>query len=278
VRIGYLCSLIPLKIKKHPRIAALRPDKALRSSPSSPQSFEDQTAFVTGSSRGIGRAIAERLAKAGARVIVHYHRNRAAAEEAASAIGAARMVQADLSSTDQIDRLGAELQAIPLDMIINNAGVWPLTPLGGTTAEVAKEVLATNVLAVFWVTQTLLPLLRDGARIVNLSSVAGRTASAEGRSLYRASKAAVDAFTRNWALELAPRRIRVNAVAPGMFETGMTAEHLSQPDVRRRLESRHPFGKLGDVNEVADVVLFLCSEASRFITGQSINVSGGFVI
>jgi 3-oxoacyl-[acyl-carrier protein] reductase len=131
---------------------------------------------------------------------------------------------------------------------------------------------------VFWLTQALLPILQDGARIVNLSSVAGRTASAEGRSLYRASKAAVDALTRSWALELAPRKIRVNAVAPGMFETGMTAEHLSDPEVRRRLEQRHPFGRLGDVGEIADVVLFLCADASRFITGQSINVSGGFVI
>jgi 3-oxoacyl-[acyl-carrier protein] reductase len=251
----------------------------LLSNPPSPsQSLAGQTALVTGSSRGIGRAIAERLAQSGAQVVVHYHRNRAAAEEVVSAIGAIRIVQADLGSTDEIDRLGAELRTTPLDMLINNAGVWPLTPLGGTTADVAKVVLATNVLGVFWLTQTLLPLLRDGARIVNLSSVAGRTASAEGRSLYRASKAAVDAFTRNWALELAPRNIRVNAVAPGMFETGMTAQHLSDPEVRRRLVGRHPFGRLGQVEEVADVVLFLCSEASRFITGQSINVSGGFVI
>jgi 3-oxoacyl-[acyl-carrier protein] reductase len=243
-----------------------------------PKSLEGQTALVTGSARGIGRAIAERLAQSGAQVVIHYHQNRAAAEEVALAIAALRIVQADLSSTDDIDRLGAELRTTPLDMLINNAGVWPLTPLGSTPAEVAKEVLATNVLGVFWLTQTLSALLRDGARIVNLSSVAGRTASAEGRSLYRASKAAVDAFTRNWALELAPRKIRVNAVAPGIFETGMTAERLSNPEVRRRLEQRHPLGKLGDVNEVADVVLFLCSEASRFITGQSINVSGGFVI
>ena len=234
--------------------------------------------LVTGSSRGIGRAIAQRLAQSGAQVIVHYNRNRAAAEEVASAIEAIRIVQADLSSTDDIDRLGAELGATPLDMLINNAGVWPLTPLGSTAAEVAKEVLATNVLGLFWLTQTLLPVLRDGARIVNLSSVAGRTASTDRRSLYRASKAAVDAFTRNWALELAPLNIRVNAVAPGMFETGMTAEYLSDVEVRRRLEKRHPFGKLGGVSDVADVVLFLCSDASRFITGQSINVSGGFVI
>ena len=251
----------------------MRPDY-----PSPTQSLNGQTALVTGSSRGIGRAIAERLAQAGAEVIIHYRENRAAAEEVASAIGARRIVQADLSSAHDIERLGTQLQNTQLDLLINNAGVWRLTPLGRTTAEVAEEVLRTNVLGMFWLTQTLLPLLQEGARIVNLSSVAGRTASAEGRSLYRASKAAVDALTRNWALELAPRKIRVNAVAPGMFETGMTAEHLSDPQVRRRLEKRHPFGKLGEVEEVADVALFLCSEASRFITGQSINVSGGFVI
>ena len=134
------------------------------------------------------------------------------------------------------------------------------------------------MLGVFWLTQTLLPLLREGAGIVNISSVAGRAASPEGRSLYRASKAAVDAFTRNWALELAPRRIRVNAVAPGMVETDMTAEHLASSETRQRLLSRHPLGKLGSAEEIADAVLFLCSEASQFITGQSINVSGGFVI
>jgi 3-oxoacyl-[acyl-carrier protein] reductase len=156
--------------------------------------------------------------------------------------------------------------------------VWRLTPLGSTALETAEEILRTNVLGVFWLTQALLPLLRDGARIVNISSVAGRTASAEGRSLYRASKAAVDAFTRNWALELAPRRIRVNAVAPGMVETDLTAQYLASAEVRQRLLSRHPLGKLGNAEEVADAVLFLCSEASRFITGQSINVSGGFVI
>jgi NAD(P)-dependent dehydrogenase (short-subunit alcohol dehydrogenase family) len=153
-----------------------------------------------------------------------------------------------------------------------------LTPLGSTALERAKEVLWTNVLGVFWLTQALLPLLRNGARIVNISSVAGRTASAEGRSLYRASKAAVDAFTRNWALELAPRRIRVNAVAPGMVETDLTSEYLASQETRQRLLARHPLGNLGDVAQVADAVLFLCSEASRFITGQSINVSGGFVI
>jgi len=242
------------------------------------RNLQGQIALITGSSRGIGRAIAGRLANAGAGVIIHYRQNRNAAEAAGRETGATRIVQADLSSTDEIDRLSSKLRNTPLDILVNNAGVWRLTPLGSTSIETAEEVLRTNMLGVFWLTQALLPLLRDAARIVNISSVAGRTASPEGRSLYRASKAAVDAFTRNWALELAPRRIRVNAIAPGMVETDLTAEHLGNTEIRERLLARHPLGKLGDVDEVADAALFLCSDASRFITGQSINLSGGFVI
>lgn len=242
-------------------------------------SLSGQIALVTGSSRGIGKAVAIRLSDAGANIVLHYHRDRAAAERTATDIGSnCTIAQADLSSTTDIERLAGQLRKTRLDILVNNAGVWRSTPLGSTALEVAKEVLFTNVLGVFWLTQALLPSLRDGARIVNVSSVAGRTASNEGRSLYRASKAAVDAFTRNWALELAPRRIRVNAVAPGMVETEMTEEYLSNSETRARLEKRHPLGKLGDTNEVADAVLFLCSNESRFVTGQSLNVSGGFVI
>jgi 3-oxoacyl-[acyl-carrier protein] reductase len=242
-------------------------------------SLSGQTALVTGSSRGIGKAIAIRLGEAGADIVLHYCTNRDAAERAAADIGSdCTIVQGDLSSSSEIERLAKQLSEIRLDVLVNNAGVWRSTPLGETSLEVANEVLFTNVLGVFWLTQALLPLLRDGARIVNISSVAGRTASAEGRSLYRASKAAIDAFTRNWALELAPRRIRVNAVAPGMVETDMTEEYLSDPETRLRLEKRHPLGKLGSADEIADAVLFLCSDESRFVTGQSLNVSGGFVI
>lgn len=242
-------------------------------------SLSGQIALVTGSSRGIGKAIALRLSRAGANVVLHYHKSRAAAEHTAAGIGSdCTIVQADLGSTRDIERMAEQLSEIKLDILVNNAGVWRLTPLGSTSFDVAHEVLFTNVLGPFWLTQALLPSLRDGARIVNVSSVAGRTASAEGRSLYRASKAAIDAFTRNWALELALRRIRVNAVAPGIVETEMTEEYLSNPEGRTRLEKRHPLGKLGDADEVADAVLFLCSDESRFVTGQSLNVSGGFVI
>jgi 3-oxoacyl-[acyl-carrier protein] reductase len=123
-----------------------------------------------------------------------------------------------------------------------------------------------------------LPLLKDGARIVNISSVAGRTGVAGGRSLYGATKAAVDSLTRNWALELAPRKILVNAVAPGYVATDMTAEHFADPATYERALARHPLGRMGTAEDVAETVAYLCSPGAAFITGQSLNASGGFII
>ena len=126
--------------------------------------------------------------------------------------------------------------------------------------------------------QCALLLLKDGGRIVNISSVAGRTGVAGGRSLYGATKAALDSLTRNWALELAPRGILVNAVAPGYITTDMTTDYLANSANYERAIARHPLGRLGTPEDVADVVAFLCSGDARFITGQTINVSAGFVI
>lgn len=240
-------------------------------------SLQGQTALVTGGSRGIGRAIALHLARAGARVVVHYHRNRDAAENVAKEAGGARLVQADLRSMQDIEQLARSLADTRFDILINNAGLWGFTPLGSTTLESLEAMLDVNVKAVFWLTQALLPLLNEGARIVNLSSIAGRIGRAGGRSVYGASKAAVDAFTRNWALELAPRKIRVNAVAPGYIDTDMTAGYFSDPKILQHAVDRQPFGRLGHAEEVADVVMFLCSTQSQWITGESVNVSGGFV-
>jgi NAD(P)-dependent dehydrogenase (short-subunit alcohol dehydrogenase family) len=138
-------------------------------------------------------------------------------------------------------------------------------------------MLNTNLRAVFHVTQAALPLLRDGGRIVNMASVAGRI-GVPGRSLYGATKAALDSLTRSWALELAPRKILVNAVSPGYVESDMTAAYFSDAALLEDVNSRSPFGRIGNVEEVADVVAFLCSGDARWVTGQSINVSGGSVI
>jgi 3-oxoacyl-[acyl-carrier protein] reductase len=241
--------------------------------------FKGKTALVTGGSRGIGRAVCLRLAKEGADIILHYHRNRAAAEEVVALIGReVRLVHADLCSVEEIETMFRQLADLKLDFLINNAGIWKSSPLGSSPTELIDEILATDLKAPFCITQCALPLLNDGGRIVNISSVAGRTGIAGGRSIYGAAKAGIDALTRNWALELAPRGILVNAVAPGYIATDMTADHLSDPATYERAIARHPLGRLGTPDDVADAVAFLCSDSSRFITGQSINVSGGFVI
>jgi len=237
-----------------------------------------KTALVTGASRGIGRAIARRLAADGASIIIHCHQSRVAAEALAGELGSGQVVQADLGSVREIDAMFASLGAKKLDILVNNAGIWIGTPLGKTSAEDVDRILEVNIKSVFWVTQDALPLLNEGARIINISSVAGRVGVRGGRSLYGATKAAIDAFTRNWALELADRKILVNAVAPGYVTTDMTNEHFSDVEVRKRAIERSPLGKLGNAEEVADVVAFLCSHEARWITGQILNVSGGFVI
>jgi 3-oxoacyl-[acyl-carrier protein] reductase len=237
-----------------------------------------KTSLVTGASRGIGRAIARRLAADGASVIIHCHQSRAAAEALAAELGSGQVVQADLGSVKEIDAMFASLGGKKLDILVNNAGIWIGTPLGKTSAEDVDRILEVNIKSVFWVTQDALPLLNEGARIINISSVAGRVGVRGGRSLYGATKAAIDAFTRNWALELADRKILVNAVAPGYVTTDMTNEHFSDVEVRKRAIERSPLGRLGNAEEVADVVAFLCSHEARWITGQILNVSGGFVI
>ena len=246
-----------------------------------PGRLTDQLALVTGGSRGIGRAICRALDAEGVRLIVHYHQNRSAAEEVRRMLqpqATVALKQADVGSMGSISSMVNSLDDNSLDILVNNAGVWKPTPLGSTREAVLDEILDTNVKGMFWLTQAVLPKLRNGARIINMSSTAGRVGVAGGRSLYGATKAAVDSFTKSWALELAPRKIRVNAVAPGYVETDMTAAHLSKPEVKQDILNRQPLGRLGSVEDVANVVTYLCTEEASFITGQSLNVSGGFVI
>src|ERR1700722_7983532 len=238
--------------------------------------LEGTTALITGGSRGIGRAVCLRLAEQGADIVLHYNSDRAAAEAVMASIGReVRLVHADLGSVQEIEAMFSELGSIKLDCLINNAGIWRNTPLGSSAAALVDELIDTNLKGPFWVTQCALPLLKDGARIANISPVAGRTGVVGGRSLYGATKAAIDSLTRNWALELAPRKILVNAVAPGYVTTDMTADYLADAATHERAIARHPLGRLGAPEDVADVVAFLCSDDARFVTGQTLNVSGG---
>jgi 3-oxoacyl-[acyl-carrier protein] reductase len=262
-----------------PGVAGRRPAQVLESGLMGGR-LQHQVAFVTGGSRGIGRAVCRALDAEGARILLHYGRNRPAAQQTLAGLKqpGARLVEADLNSSQAVSDAVAGLDAERIDILVNSAGVWKPTPLGTTQEATLDEILNVNIKGLFWLTQSVLPRLSRGARIVNISSTAGRVGIAGGRSVYGASKAAVDSLTRNWALELAPRGIRVNAVAPGYVETDMTAEHLGDPETRERALQRHPLGRLGTAEDVARAVVFLCTEDGGFITGQSINVSGGFVV
>jgi 3-oxoacyl-[acyl-carrier protein] reductase len=241
--------------------------------------LQGKTVLVTGASRGIGRAIALRLATAGAQLLIHYHRDEKAARAVAKESGGgSQLLKADLSSADEVRNAFCSLARNSLDILVNNAGIWGQTPLGSTSEEMLNAMVDINLKGIFRVTQHALAVVKDGGTIVNISSVAGRVGNRSGRSLYGATKAAVDALTRSWALELASRNIRVNAVAPGYVETDMTGKYFSDAKKRKSAVDRSPFGRLGNTEEIADVVLFLCSPAARWITGQSINVSGGFVV
>ena len=189
-----------------------------------------RSALVTGASRGIGAAIAERLAADGARVIAHHGSGAQGAMELVARIeaagGAATTVQADLSTSrgpfELMERVAGQLGGGAIDILVNNAGVAPFAATADMTAEAFDSLAGVNMRSVFFVTQRALPLLADGGSIVNLSSMVTRT-TFPGIPAYSASKGFIDVLTLHWAQEFAPRRIRVNAVAPGAIDTRMSA-------------------------------------------------------
>lgn len=243
--------------------------------------LKDKVAVVTGGSRGIGRAIALGLAREEAEVIISYQGNAEAAAETVRAIiqagGRARAHQADSADLDQMRRFFVEVACITpqIDILVNNVGTASPAPQPLGTIDPAEHdrLFNLNTRGLFFTTQEALKLLRDGGRIVNISSVASRLTS-PGRSVYAGTKGAIEAFTRIWAAELGGRGITVNSVSPGTVETDRLKEQLS-PEMRETFVKTTPLARIGQPDDIADIVVFLCSDAGRWLTAQNLIASGG---
>lgn len=248
--------------------------------------LEGQLALVTGASRGIGRSIAIRLAQEGAYVLVHFGTRQAEAEEVVRHItdhgGQAQAIGADLGTLDGVRALFAKVdEAVQeygrdrrLDILVNNAGIGQILSLEETTEESFEEVMRINVKAPLFVTQQAVPRLRDGGRIINISSFVTRVAS-PGVFAYSMTKGAVDTFTKLLAKELGSRQITVNAIQPGIINTEMNAGTLTNPQGQTYAAGLSVFNRWGEPEDVADIAAFLASADSRWVTGQSLDASGG---
>ncbi|MFD0379292.1 SDR family oxidoreductase [Streptomyces sp. NPDC127112] len=244
--------------------------------------LKGKTALVTGGSRGIGRAAAQRLARDGALVAVHYGRNEAAAKETVAAIeaegGRAFAIGAELGVRGDAQALWAAYEAHPahterVDVLVNNAGAAAFAGIGETDEETFQRVQAVNAQAPFFVIKHGLERLADGGRIVNVTGTPDIALPAILATIM--AKGAVNALTVSLAAALAPRGITVNSVGPGITETELNAAWLADPAARAHAASRSVFNRVGTVEEVADVVAFLASPDSRWVTGQHLSATGG---
>ncbi|GKV55623.1 3-oxoacyl-[acyl-carrier-protein] reductase FabG [Sporosarcina sp. NCCP-2222] len=245
--------------------------------------FDGKTAIVTGASRGIGREIALRLAKEGAKVVVNYSGSQGKAEEVVAEItssgGQAISVQANVADAESVKTMMDETmkQFGSIDYLVNNAGITRDNLLMRMKEDEWDDVMAINLKGVFLCTKavTRQMMKQRAGRIVNVASIVGVSGN-PGQANYVAAKAGVIGLTKTTAKELASRNITVNAVAPGFITTDMT-DALPE-DVKTQMLSTIPLGKLGDPQDVANVVAFLLSDEAAYITGQTIHVDGGMVM
>ncbi len=245
--------------------------------------LDGKTALVTGASRGIGRAIALRLAAEGANIAINYAGNTAKAEETKAAIeavgGKAALFQADVSDSAQVEQMVASVLETfgSLDILVNNAGITRDGLLMRMKEEDFDAVLDTNLKGIFHVTKAVTKIMmkQRSGRIVNMASVVGIIGNA-GQTNYAAAKAGVIGFTKSAARELAARGITVNAVAPGFIATDMTA---AMPEKAKEATlAAIPLRRMGTPEDVANAVLFLVSDQAAYITGQVVKVDGGMVM
>ncbi|HEY1769735.1 MAG TPA: glucose 1-dehydrogenase [Chthoniobacterales bacterium] len=244
-------------------------------------SLRDKVAVVTGASKGIGAGIAQALAAAGASVVVNYASSKSGADKVvdqiATAGGRAVAVAGDISKAAEARGIiDAALQNFArLDIVVNNSGVFEMGPLEQITDEHFHRQFNVNVLGLLHVAQAALPHLKQGASIINVSSVVSRV-TPPGSAVYTATKGAIDAITGVLARELAPKGVRVNSVNPGLVETeGTHAAGMIGTDWEKGFTAQTPLGRTGQPADIADVVVFLASDASRWMTGEKLIVSGG---
>lgn len=242
------------------------------------KALSGKVAIVTGASSGIGRAIAERIADEGAIVVVNHSKSAEKAQQVVVGIqakgGKALAVQADLSRVADARRLVIDTvkQFNRLDILINNAGKFMPKPLEETTEEDFDGVIALNAKGPYFAMQEAARVLKDGGRIVNIST-GGTHLRFPGATAYLGSKAALEQYTKGLAQELAPKGITVNTISPGFTETGMMTEEYRQIGIQLS-----PMKRLGVPKDIADVVVFVVSEDARWLTGQTIQVGGGIVM
>ncbi len=246
------------------------------------QKLSGKVAIVTGASKGIGASIAFHMAAEGAAVVVNYASSKEGADRVVSEItrkgGKAIAVQANVARQGDIQRLFAETKKAfgGLDILVNNAGIYEFAPIESVTPEHFHKMFDLNVLGLILASQEALKYFSaSGGSIVNISSVAS-TQGLPAASVYGATKAAVDAVTRSLAKELGPRKIRVNAINPGMIETeGVRSSGIADSDFRKQIESQTPLGRIGQPQDIAPAAVFLASTDSAWITGETLFISGG---
>ena len=240
-----------------------------------------KVAVVTGASKGIGAEIARQLAAAGASVVVNYASSKAGADKVVADIaakdGKALAVQADVSKQSDVTRLFAETKKAfgRVDVLVNNAGIYEFSPLDAISEEHFHKQFNLNVLGLLLASQEAARLMGGGGSIINISSAVTAITPAN-TAVYTGTKGAVDAITGVLAKELGPRKIRVNAINPGMIETeGVKSASLDEGDMRKWIEANAPLGRIGQVGEIAPAAVFLASDGSSYLTGETIRISGG---
>ena len=242
-----------------------------------------KVAIVTGASKGIGAAIATHLAAAGASVVVNYSSSKEGADRVVDLIakggGTALAVQANVSQKADIDRLFEETKKAfgKVDILVNNAGVYEFGALEAVTAEHFHKQFNVNVLGLILTAQKAAEAFDgNGGSIINISSVVG-TSPLAGAVVYSATKGAVDNITKSLSKELGPRKIRVNSLSPGMIETeGFHSAGIADSDFPKLVASQTPLGRIGQPDDVGPVAVFLASDDSHWVSGETLSVSGGF--